>query len=111
MNHNLIHAQLTRTHRTDAIMAYETVQYNCAVAAETGKFRDQVTIYQKAERLVLLSLNMLNVTQSSIFTLGTAMIVCVSAYKISIGQQSVAEFVTLITFFAQLQAPLGFFGT
>ncbi|KAJ1334931.1 ATP-binding cassette subfamily B vacuolar membrane transporter HMT1/ACLQ [Microdochium nivale] len=97
--------------KTDAIMAYETVQYNCAVAAETGKFRDQVTIYQKAERLVLLSLNMLNVTQSSIFTLGTAMIVCVSAYKISIGQQTVAEFVTLITFFAQLQAPLGFFGT
>jgi len=92
-------------------MAYETVQYNCAVTAETTRFRNQVTIYQKAERLVLLSLNLLNVTQSSVFTLGTAMIVGVSAYKISIGQQKVGDFVTLITYFAQLQAPLGFIGT
>jgi ATP-binding cassette, subfamily B, vacuolar membrane transporter HMT1/ACLQ len=92
-------------------MAYETVQHNCAVKAETEKFKNQVTVYQKAERLVLLSLNLLNVTQSSVFTLGTAMIVGVSAYKISIGQQKVSEFVTLISYFAQLQAPLSFFGT
>ena len=79
--------------------------------AETEHFREQVTIYQKAERLVLLSLNFLNATQSSIFTLGTAMIVTLSAYKISKGEQKVSDFVTLITYFAQLQAPLGFFGT
>ncbi|KAI5927537.1 hypothetical protein F4810DRAFT_269324 [Camillea tinctor] len=97
--------------KTDAIQAYETVQHNCAVKAETERFRNQVTVYQKAERLVQLSLNLLNVTQSSVFTLGTALIVAVSAYKISIGQQRVADFVTLITYFAQLQAPLGFFGT
>jgi ATP-binding cassette, subfamily B, vacuolar membrane transporter HMT1/ACLQ len=92
-------------------MAYETVQHNCAVKVETEKFRDQVTIYQKAERLVQLSLNLLNVTQSSVFTLGTALIVALSAYKISIGQQKVSEFITLISYFAQLQAPLSFFGT
>ena len=92
-------------------MAYETVQHNCAVKAETERFRSQVSVYQGAERLVQLSLNFLNVTQSSVFTLGTALIVIVSAYKISIGQQRVADFVTLITYFAQLQAPLGFFGT
>ncbi|KAH8884144.1 hypothetical protein GQ53DRAFT_846470 [Thozetella sp. PMI_491] len=97
--------------KTDAIMAYETVQHNCAVPAETKRFEGQVTIYQKAERLVLLSLNLLNLTQSSVFTLGTAMIVALSAYKISIGQQKVSDFITLITYFAQLQAPLGFFGT
>jgi len=98
-------------HRTDAILAYETVQHNCAVQAETQNFRNQVVVYQKAERLVQLSLNLLNVTQSSVFTLGTALIVAVSAYKISIGQQKVSEFVTLIMYFTQLQAPLGFFGT
>ncbi|KAI1392406.1 uncharacterized protein F4822DRAFT_128197 [Hypoxylon trugodes] len=97
--------------RTDAIMAYETVQHNCAVKAETDNFRSQVTVYQRAERLVQLSLNLLNVTQSSVFTLGTALIVAISAYKISHGQQRVSDFVTLITYFAQLQAPLGFFGT
>lgn len=92
-------------------MAYETVQLNCAVASETARFEGQVTIYQTAERLVMLSLNLLNVTQSSVFTMGTAMIVALSAYKISIGQQKVSDFVTLVTYFAQLQAPLGFFGT
>lgn len=98
-------------YRTDAILAYETVQHNCAVPAETKRFSNQVTVYQRAERLVQLSLNLLNVTQSSVFTLGTALIVIVSAYKISLGQQKVSDFVTLITYFAQLQAPLGFFGT
>ncbi|EMR71362.1 putative heavy metal tolerance protein [Eutypa lata UCREL1] len=97
--------------KTDAILAYETVQHNCAVRAETDRFRNQVTVYQRAERLVQLSLNFLNVTQNSVFTLGTALIVVVSAYKISIGQQKVSDFVTLITYFAQLQAPLNFFGT
>ena len=87
------------------------MQHNCAVRAETDRFRNQVTVYQRAERLVQLSLNFLNVTQNSVFTLGTALIVVVSAYKISIGQQKVSDFVTLITYFAQLQAPLNFFGT
>ncbi|KAI1342634.1 hypothetical protein F5Y15DRAFT_373399 [Xylariaceae sp. FL0016] len=97
--------------KTDAIMAYETVQHNCAVPSESEKYRSHVTTYQKAERLVQLSLNFLNLTQSSVFTLGVAMIVVVSAYKIAHGQQAVSDFVSLITYFAQLQAPLNFFGT
>ncbi|KNB19662.1 hypothetical protein FOXG_16892 [Fusarium oxysporum f. sp. lycopersici 4287] len=75
--------------KTDAIVAYETVQHNCAVARETARFREHVTVFQRAERLVQWSLNGLNLTQSSIFTLGTALLVSVSAYKISIGEQTV----------------------
>ncbi|KAI1153522.1 hypothetical protein F4825DRAFT_414574 [Nemania diffusa] len=97
--------------KTDAIMAYETVQHNCAVPSETRKYRGHVVTYQNAERLVLLSLNFLNLTQGSVFTIGVAMIVAVSAYKIAHGQQKVSDFVSLITYFAQLQAPLNFFGT
>lgn len=97
--------------KTDAIMAYETVQHNCAVVPETQRFQSQVMVYQKAERLVMWSLNILNLTQSSIFSLGTALLVGVSAYKISIGKQTVAEFVSLIVYFTQLQGPLNFFGT
>ncbi|KAI1858131.1 hypothetical protein JX265_010799 [Neoarthrinium moseri] len=97
--------------KTDAIMAFETVQHNCAVPAETEKFRSHVTVYQTAERLVQLSLNGMNLTQSSIFSLGTALLVAISAYKISIGQQEVSEFVTMIIYFTQLQGPLNFFGT
>lgn len=97
--------------KMDAILAYETVQHNCAVTRETERYREHVTYYQKAERLVQWSLNGLNLTQSSIFTLGTALLVAVSAYKISIGTQTVGEFVGLINYFVQLQGPLNFFGT
>lgn len=97
--------------KTDAIMAYETVQHNCAVVPETARFKGHVIIYQQAERLVQWSLNGLNLTQSSIFSLGTFLLVAVSAYKISIGTQTVSEFVSLIVYFTQLQAPLNFFGT
>ncbi|KAK4228720.1 P-loop containing nucleoside triphosphate hydrolase protein [Podospora fimiseda] len=97
--------------KTDAIMAYETVQHNCAVRPETERFKGHVVIYQKAEQLVMWSLNGLNLTQSSIFSIGTALLVAVSAYKISIGQQTVSEFVSLIVYFTQLQGPLNFFGT
>ncbi|ESU09382.1 hypothetical protein FGSG_03805 [Fusarium graminearum PH-1] len=82
--------------KTDAIVAYETVQHNCAVVRETGRFREHVTIFQRAERLVQWSLAALNLTQSSIFSLGTALLVAVSAYKISIGEQTVGEFNNLI---------------
>ncbi|RSM01218.1 hypothetical protein CEP52_008676 [Fusarium oligoseptatum] len=97
--------------KTDALLAYETVQHNCAVSRETQRFKDHVMVYQYAERLVQWSLNGLNLTQSSIFTLGTALLVAVSAYKISIGEQTVGEFVSLINYFVQLQGPLNFFGT
>ncbi|KAK4445404.1 putative abc heavy metal transporter [Podospora aff. communis PSN243] len=97
--------------RTDAIMAYETVQHNCAVQSETERFKGYVLTYQKAQRLVTLSLNALNLTQSSIFSIGTACLVALSAYKISVGQQTVPEFVTLIVYFHQLQSPLFYFGT
>ncbi|GJC95856.1 ABC transporter [Colletotrichum higginsianum] len=97
--------------KTDAIMAYETVQHNCAVVPETERFKEHVVVYQRAERLVLWSLNFLNLTQSSIFSLGTALLVAVSAYKISRGEQTVGEFVSLINYFVQLQGPLNFFGT
>ncbi|KAM5385723.1 hypothetical protein ACJZ2D_000922 [Fusarium nematophilum] len=97
--------------KTDAIVAYETVQHNCAIPRETQRFKDHVVVFQRAERLVQWSLNGLNLTQSSIFTLGTALLVAVSAYKISIGEQTVGQFVSLINYFVQLQGPLNFFGT
>lgn len=92
-------------------MAYETVQHNCAVKSETERFKEQVTVYQNAERIVYWSLNALNVIQSSMFTVGTALIVTLSAYKISVGQEDIPGFITLMTYFTQLQAPLNFFGT
>ncbi|KAG6988949.1 ABC transporter aclQ [Physcia stellaris] len=97
--------------KTDAIMSYETVCYNGALAMETLKFNRVVGTFQNAEYAVLFSLNLLNVTQNLVFTFGMAIIICLSAYQISIGRQTVAMFVTLLSYFSQLQAPLAFFGS
>jgi ATP-binding cassette, subfamily B, vacuolar membrane transporter HMT1/ACLQ len=97
--------------RTDAIMAYETVHYNNAVPFETSKFRSLVVAFQKAEFSVLFSLNVLNAMQNSIFIVGTILITVLSAYQISQGYHKISDFVTLLTYFAQLQAPLAFFGS
>ena len=92
-------------------MSYETVCYNGAFATETLNFRKVVKKFQEAEFSVLHSLNLLNVTQNLIFTFGVTVIVFLSAYQISVGQQTVATFVSLLAYFSQLQAPLAFFGS
>jgi ABC-type transport system involved in Fe-S cluster assembly fused permease/ATPase subunit len=92
-------------------MAYETVHYNGAVPLEISKFRRLVGNFQKAEFSVLFSLNGLNATQNGIFILGVVLVCILSAYQISIGLHKVSSFITIITYFAQLQAPLAFFGS
>ncbi|KAF4636131.1 hypothetical protein G7Y89_g1951 [Cudoniella acicularis] len=97
--------------KTDAIIAYETVHHNCAVPSEIAKFRFLVSKFQKAEFSVLLSLHGLNAIQNFIFIVGVILVAMLSAYQISQGQHQIPDFVTLITYFAQLQAPLAFFGS
>jgi len=67
--------------------------------------------YQKAEYRVLFSLNLLNAVQNGVFTLGTLLLCYLNAFQISIDLQQVPMFVTLLTYLAQLQAPLNFFGS
>ncbi|KAI1952058.1 hypothetical protein LOY94_001650 [Ophidiomyces ophidiicola] len=97
--------------KTDAIMSYEVVHYNDAVSAELSRFSDRVYFFQKAEFSVLVSLNLLNAVQNFIFTLGVMAVAFLSAYHISIRTEEVAMFVSLLAYLAQLQAPLGFFGS
>jgi ABC-type transport system involved in Fe-S cluster assembly fused permease/ATPase subunit len=92
-------------------MAYETVHYNGAVPQEMSKFQRLVHSFQKAEFSVLFSLNGLNAAQNGIFILGVILVCLLSAYQISTRLRKVSDFITIITYFAQLQAPLAFFGS
>lgn len=92
-------------------MAYETVHHNCAVPSELSKLGGLIHSFQMAEFSVLLSLNSLNAIQNFIFILGVILVCVFSAYQISVGLHKVSDFVILITYFAQLQAPLAFFGS
>lgn len=93
------------------MMSYETVKYFNAEVYEFDRYRNAVKDYQKAEYKVLISLNIMNVSQNLVFTLGLMVTCFIAAYQVTTGQKKVGQFVTLLIFMAQLQGPLNFFGT
>ncbi|KAI0392797.1 putative transport protein [Xylariaceae sp. FL0594] len=97
--------------KTDALLSYETVHHSGATLMEIVRYEGVMRPYQRAEYRVLSSLNLLNAVQNGVFTLGTLLLCYLSAYQISIEMQEVPMFVTLLTYLAQLQAPLKFFGS
>lgn len=93
------------------MVSYETVKYFNAEQYEFGRYRGAVRDYQKAEYKVLISLNIMNVSQNMVFTLGLLITCFIAAYQVTTGQRKVGQFVALLTYMAQLQGPLNFFGT
>jgi ABC-type transport system involved in Fe-S cluster assembly fused permease/ATPase subunit len=93
------------------MVSYETVKYFNAERYEFGRYRGAVQDFQRAEYKVLLSLNIMNVSQNIVFTLGLLITCFIAAYQVTTGQRKVGQFVTLLTYMAQLQTPLNFFGT
>ena len=97
--------------RNDSMVSYETVKYFNAEPYEFKRYRDAVYDYQGAEYKVYLSLNIMNVSQNLVFTLGLMVACFIAAYQVTTGQRQVGDFVILLTYMAQLQSPLNFFGT
>ncbi|KAK7562339.1 putative transport protein [Phyllosticta paracitricarpa] len=97
--------------KTDAIMSYETVHHNSALPLELTRFQTLVKRFQTVDYSVNFSLNMLNAVQNFIFVLSVLLVCLLAAYQIYDGLHKVAMFVTVLTYLAQLQAPLNFFGS
>ncbi|MCJ1479215.1 hypothetical protein MMC13_007900 [Lambiella insularis] len=97
--------------KNDSMVSYETVKYFNAEQYEFKRYRGAVQDYQKAEYKVLISLNIMNVSQNAVFTIGLLITCFIAAYQVTTGQRKVGQFVTLLTYMAQLQTPLNFFGT
>lgn len=93
------------------MVSYETVKYFNAEDYEFGRYRQAVSDYQRAEYHVLFSLNLMNTSQNTVFMLGLLIACFIAAYQVSMGQRDVGQFVSLLTYMAQLQGPLNFFGT
>ena len=97
--------------RNDSMVSYETVKYFNAEAYEFNRYRNAVKKFQDAEYHVLFSLNLMNVTQNMVFMLGLMVTCFIAAHQVTAGKSTVGQFVTLLTYMAQLQSPLNFFGT
>ncbi|KAJ6131446.1 hypothetical protein N7523_001906 [Penicillium sp. IBT 18751x] len=97
--------------KNDSMVSYETVKYFNAEQYEFNRYRGAVGDFQKAEYHVLFSLTLLNTCQNTVFMMGLLTTCFICAYQVSIGQRDVGAFVLLLTYMAQLQGPLNFFGT
>lgn len=97
--------------KNDSMVSYETVKYFNAEQYEFNRYRCAVGDFQKAEYHVLFSLTLLNTCQNTVFMMGLLTTCFICAYQVSIGQRDVGAFVSLLTYMAQLQGPLNFFGT
>ncbi|KAF2404598.1 P-loop containing nucleoside triphosphate hydrolase protein [Trichodelitschia bisporula] len=97
--------------KNDSMVSYETVKYFNAEAFEFNRYRDSVNKYQGAEYKVMFSLQLMNVTQNLVFMLGLMVACFIAAYQVTIDEIKVGKFVSLLTYMAQLQGPLNYFGT
>jgi ABC-type transport system involved in Fe-S cluster assembly fused permease/ATPase subunit len=97
--------------KNDSLTSYETVKYFNAEEYEFNRYRNAVTAMQKMEYKVTISLNVLNISQNLVFMVGLLCTSFIAAYQVTTGQREVGDFVTLLTYMAQLQQPLNFFGS
>jgi len=97
--------------KNDSLTSYETVKYFNAEAYEFDRYRQAVSAFQKMEFKVTISLNILNISQNVVFMAGLLITSFIAAYQVTTGKRQVGDFVKLITYMAQLQQPLNFFGT
>ncbi|CAI7582350.1 unnamed protein product [Penicillium palitans] len=97
--------------KNDSLVSYETVKYFNAEEYEFNRYRGAVSEYLSAEWHSLFAQNLMNILQNVIFMLGLLITCFICAYQVARGQRAVGQFVTLLTYMAQLQAPLNIFGT
>ncbi|KKY14362.1 putative heavy metal tolerance protein [Phaeomoniella chlamydospora] len=97
--------------KNDSLVSYETVKYFNAERYEFQRYRGAVKAFQVAEKRVIASLNVMNVAQNSCFMLALLVSCFIEAFQVATNEKTVGDFVTLLTYLAQLQAPLNFFGT
>ena len=93
------------------MVSYETVKYFNAEGYEFDRYRQAVRDFQNSEYKVLISLNIMNISQNMVFTLGLLITCFISAYQVTTGQRKVGSFMQLLFYMGQLQGPLNFFGT
>ncbi|EGN99562.1 hypothetical protein SERLA73DRAFT_88045 [Serpula lacrymans var. lacrymans S7.3] len=101
---------VTRGIHTDCLLNYETVKYFGGEQHEGERYRDAIRQYQSLEYKVMVSLNLLNLVQNFIITLGLLVGSMIVALRVTRGQSSTSDFVIFITYLSQLYGPLNNLG-
>lgn len=97
--------------KNDSLHSWETVKYFNAEEYEFTRFRNSIKTMQRFEYWVDVTLSYMNTIQGALFMIALLIASFIEAFQVARGYQSVGKFVLLITYMAQLQGPLNFFGT
>lgn len=97
--------------KNDSLHSWDTVKYFNAESYEFDRYRKSIKAMQKHEFQVEMTLALMNVVQGSLFMVALLAVCFIEAFQVTAGYSSVGDFVTLLFYMAQLQAPLNFFGT
>lgn len=92
--------------RNDSLQLHDQVKNFNAEEREFKKFGDLVDDYQKAQYVVTLSMQALQVSQLAVFAIALLATCFIAAYQVTVGDIDVGKFVGLISYMVQLQAPL-----
>ncbi|RDB25444.1 Heavy metal tolerance protein [Hypsizygus marmoreus] len=101
---------ITRGIHTDCLLNYETVKYFGGEEHEGERYREALREYQALEYKVIISLNLLNMVQNFIITLGLLIGSMIVALRVTRGESDSGGFVLFITYLAQLYGPLNQLG-
>ena len=100
-----------QTLSVDSLLNYETVKYYNNEKFEVNQISEAIDKYNRQEWVANATLRVLNTFQNSIQVLGIFLGSILCAYKISIGDLTVGDYVLFTSYLIQLYAPLNFFGS
>ncbi|MGD0104132.1 MAG: ABC transporter ATP-binding protein/permease [Rhodopila sp.] len=98
------------TKSLDSLINYETVKYFGNEEHEAQRYDHALAHYERAAVRVQVSLNMLNIGQAAITTMGLTLIMLLAASGMHDGTMTVGKFVVVNTYLIQLYQPLNFLG-
>lgn len=96
---------------TDVLLNYDTVKYYGNELYESNRFAVALDAYRHAQYRLVLSLNMLNLTQNLILAFGTLFTVLAVAYTVVQGTTTPSQFVVFVSYLQQVYQPLSMLGT
>ncbi|NPD67954.1 ABC transporter ATP-binding protein/permease [Lichenicola cladoniae] len=98
------------TKALDSLLNYETVKYFGNEGHEARRYDETQARYERAAVRTQVSLNMLNIGQSTIIAVALAAIMLMAAQGVASGKLSVGKFVLVNTYLMQLYQPLNLLG-
>ena len=99
-----------QTKAVDSLLNFETVKYFGNEAHEAARFDGARARYERAAVRSQVTLNMLNLGQALIISLGLALVMLMAADGVQNGTMTVGQFVLVNTYLMQLYQPLNLLG-